>query len=72
MAESGEHTVFGEFICEGTTRAFYTPAKQLDAVKTFDFFSDDVLIATYPRAGNYIQHHIENCFEGYGDFYEKS
>ncbi len=42
---SGAHVYDGILMVDGF------PAEQLDKVKEFDFCSTDVLIATYPKAG---------------------
>jgi len=43
--------VTGEHVYDGVLFFGYTPADTLDAVKEFEVRDDDVIIATYPKAG---------------------
>ncbi len=41
----------GAHIYDGIMMADGFPAEQLDKVKEFEFYDTDLLIATYPKAG---------------------
>ncbi len=49
MAE--EYKPKGGYFYDGIQFSKSFPAEQLQKTKDFDFFNDDVLIATYPKAG---------------------
>lgn len=44
----------GEHVYEGVLFFGFTPADILDDVKEFHVRADDVIIATYPKAGTFI------------------
>ena len=54
MADINEYKVVGEYVYEGVTFCCAYQPEQLEKVKNFKFFDDDVMVATYPKAGEYI------------------
>ena len=46
-----DHKVIGEHVYDGMTLSYKCSPEVLDKVPDFEFRQDDVLIATYPKAG---------------------
>ena len=52
-----EYKPIGGHFYDGIQFSESFPAEQLQRIKNFEFFDDDVLIATYPKAGETVAWH---------------
>ena len=60
MASSCNHVVPGEHVYDGIMYPGLFPVRSLDKIKSFEFRDDDVILATYPKSGEYWL--LQPCF----------
>ena len=53
MTSSCNHVVPGEHIYDGVMYAGIFPDRSLEKIKSFEFRDEDVILATYPKSGEY-------------------
>ena len=62
MKMASNHVMQGEHVYEDIRYMARIPPAALDAVKTMTFRDDDVLLVTYPKAGESVLHKMYNSF----------
>ncbi len=64
MADIKDYKVVGEYEYDGVTFCCAYPPEQLEKVKNFKFYDDDVMVATYPKAGKCVSILHAHCHWG--------
>ena len=59
----GRHVIQGEYVHKGIVFCEYFPKETIEGLYDFNYKSDDIIVATYPKCGKL------NCLKCWAPFY---